>query len=123
MAAWLFLAVSIVGAGFTLSALVRARRLGVLVVPYFFGAWLTAELAMHHLVWQALATVVFVACGALHHWPGLLGLAVTLSSWLGLIVLQQRSAGAAEGFEHALREGLGDTYRPAIPPEFAGTLP
>jgi acetyl esterase/lipase len=103
-----FLAVSIVGACFTASALMRGRRLHVFVIPYFFGAWLTGELALHHLAWQALATVVFVALGALEAWPGLVGLAVTGLSWVGLLVLQRRAGKARETFEQALRDGMGN---------------
>jgi len=121
-AAWIFLAASLVGAGFTLSAMLRARRLGLLVVPYFFGAWLTSELAVHHIAWQVLATAMFIAYGALHHWPGLFGLAVSLSSWAGLVVLQRRSSHAADVFDQALREGLGSTYRAAIPADITRTL-
>ena len=73
--AWLFLGVSLVGAVFTLNAFVPVRRVPVLFVPSFFGSWLTAELALHHIVWQALITVLFVQFGALSSWPGLVGMA------------------------------------------------
>jgi len=55
--AWLFLAVSLLGAVFTLNAFVPVRRIPALFVPSFFGSWLTAELALHHIVWQAIAPV------------------------------------------------------------------
>jgi len=58
--AWSFLGVSLVGAVFTLNAFMPVRRIPALFVPSFFGSWLTAELALHHLVWQSLATVLFV---------------------------------------------------------------
>ena len=54
-------------------------------VPSFFAGWLTSELAAHHIAWQAMATVCFVAAGALAEWPGRVGLAVTLCSWAGLL--------------------------------------
>ena len=63
--AWAFLAVSLVGAAFTATAVLRIRRISYLILPYFFGAWLTGELAVHHVAWQAVATVAFVALGAL----------------------------------------------------------
>lgn len=107
MVPWLFLGVSLVGACFTLSALVRGRRLKVFVVPYFFAAWLTAELTFHHLAWQAVATVAFVAFGALDAWPGMLGLVVTLASWSGLLALHRRAAASAPVLARALRDGLG----------------
>jgi len=121
-ASWLFLLVSLVGAGFTLSALVPGRKLGHLVVPYFFGSWLTSELAVHHVAWQALASAGFAYYGALEYWPGMLGLALTLASWWGLIMLQRRAALAPAVLDAALREGLGDQYRTVITPEKLGDL-
>jgi hypothetical protein len=56
LVSWFFLGASLVGAAFTAAALQRPRRLRAFVVPYFFGAWLTSELAMHHLAWQAADT-------------------------------------------------------------------
>ena len=60
---WLFLDVSLVGAVFTANAFVPVRRVPVLFMPSFFGSWLTAELAMHHVLWQAIATFVFIDFG------------------------------------------------------------
>ena len=111
MVAWLFLAASLVGAAFTLSAWLRLRPLGFLRVPYFFAGWLTGELVLHHLAWQFLATIAFVVFGALDAWPGLLGLAVTAASWAGLVALQHRASKAADVLERALRQALGDEYQ------------
>src|SRR5690606_41780307 len=102
----LFLAVSLVGLAFTASALVRARSLAALQVPYFFAAWMTGELALHHVAWQAVATLAFVAAGALQVWRGWLGLALPLASWTGLVVLHGRSAPSAAGVSRAVRGGL-----------------
>ena len=85
--AWSFLGVSLVGAVFTLNAFVPVRRIPALFVPSFFGSWLTAELALHHIVWQAIATLLFVQFGALSSWPGIAGMFITILSWLGLLVL------------------------------------
>lgn len=122
MIPWIFLAVSLVGAGFTASALLRGRRLYVLALAYFFAAWLTSELAFHHLAWQAVATAGFAALGALDHWPGVLGLLVTLCSWAGLVALHHRSRAAAPVLETALCQGLGSTYRELIPAPRAALL-
>jgi len=114
MIPWLFLGVSLVGAAFTLSALLRGRNLWLFVVPYFFGAWLTGELALHHIAWQLLATLGFITLGALQAWPGFVGLGITLASWVGLVLLHRRASEAAESFESALHEGLGGLYRERI---------
>jgi acetyl esterase/lipase len=105
---WLFLGLSLVGAVFTVNAFLPVRRIPALFVPSFFGSWLTAELAMHHIVWQAIATVLFVELGALSNWQGLLGMGVTLASWLGLLVLFHDGRKTRNTFDEALA-GLGET--------------
>ncbi|HMQ26508.1 MAG TPA: hypothetical protein PKA98_11015, partial [Acidimicrobiales bacterium] len=86
---WLFLLVSVIGFLFTLNAFLPASN-RVLLVPSFFASWMTIELAGHHLVWQAIATLVFVRLGALDAWPGWVGLALTFLSWIGLWILVAR---------------------------------
>lgn len=102
--AWLFLGVSLVGAVFTLNAFIPVRRIPVLFVPSFFGSWLTAELALHHIVWQAIATVLFVQFGALSSWPGMLGMGITIASWLGLLVLFHDGRRTHHVFDDALMD-------------------
>src|SRR5438034_4540969 len=92
-ASWLFLAVSIFGALCTLMALHPPQRPGILMIAGFFTAWLTTELAVVFITLQVIATAAFIAIGALDAWPGWLGLAITLVSWLGLTVAV-RAAGA-----------------------------
>jgi len=72
---WIFLAVSLVGAALVWNAhYPRGGR--HTAAPSFFLGWLTAELALHHVFWQAVATGLFVWAGALEAWPGKLGLAI-----------------------------------------------
>jgi acetyl esterase/lipase len=113
--AWAFLAVSLVGVAFTATAVLRLRRIGYLILPYFFGAWLTSELALHHVAWQAVATVAFVALGALGAWPGWLGLGLTLASWAILLATHRRAGEAGAVFDAALREHLADAPAAATP--------
>lgn len=114
-----FFIVAIVGALFTVNAYLPARRPEPFSVPSFFAGWLTSELPIHHIVWQAIATAVFVALGALHGWPGWTGLAITLASWVGLVELAREASRADDVVEEALREGLGAGYRQRIDPELA----
>ncbi|MBW2378980.1 MAG: alpha/beta hydrolase [Deltaproteobacteria bacterium] len=100
--AWAFLGVSLVGAVFTLNAFMPVRRIPILFVPSFFGSWLTAELALHHLVWQSIATVFFVQFGALSSWPGLVGMGITIASWLGLLLLFNDGRKTHHIFDQAL---------------------
>jgi acetyl esterase/lipase len=121
MIPWVFLAASIVGAGFTINAYRPSSRWQLLGLSFFAG-WLTGELALFHLFWQVAATVVFVALGALDAWPGYVGLAVNVVSWVGLVWIQVVALRSARVMEHALREGLGDDYRSHIAPGLAERL-
>lgn len=111
---WLFLAASVWGSLWTLAALLRGRRLRALIIPYFFASWLTSELAVHHIVWQGVATVAFIAFGALEHWAGWLGFLITLLSWAGLAEAHRRAHPVGDVLEQALREALGPDYRKVI---------
>jgi len=99
-----FLAVSLVGALFTLHAFVPVRHVPILFIPSFFGSWLTVELAAHHVAWQAVATGAFVWLGALGAWPGWLGLGITLVSWAGLGVLFLAGARTHHVYDEVLAE-------------------
>ena len=123
---WLFLLVSLVGAGFTYNAHRPRYAPAVVSGISFFAGWLTSELALHHVAWQALMTVGFVCLGALRTGPGLAGLAVTLGSWVGLAALFWHGRDAEHAIEAALADGLGADYLTRIPPEirarFAPTI-
>jgi acetyl esterase/lipase len=106
-ASWLFLIVSVWGAGWTLVALRPPTRPGWLMVAGFFAAWATTELAPIHLLVQLVATVLFVAFGALDSWPGWLGLAITIASWFGLVLIIRGSLQTDRDFTEALRAALG----------------
>ncbi len=104
IAAWAFLAASLVGALFTLNAFMPVRRIPALFVPSFFGSWITAELALHHILWQSTLVALFMAFGALSSLPGLIALGITLVSWLGLLVLFHDGRRARSAFDEALAE-------------------
>ena len=106
-AGW-FLVASIVGLGFTLNALRPRRRPVFLLGVSFFSAWLTTELAVFHLAWQLVATAAFVAAGALGSWPGVVALALTCASWVGLATIVAGSLRTGAVFDAALRESLGE---------------
>jgi acetyl esterase/lipase len=117
--AWLFLAASLWGAWFTYNGFRPTERPSRRATLSFFAGWLTTELALHHIVWQALATAVFVWAGALAVWPGRVGLAVTVASWAGLVRLFVGARRAETVVEDALTQALGTGYRDAIPPSVA----
>lgn len=101
---WVLLGLSIWGLLFTLNARFPTRNRW-LMTPSFFSSWLTIELALHHLVVQAAATVVLCIFGALQSWPGWVGLGLCVVSWVGLasMVLQGRHAAVT------MRDCLVDT--------------
>ena len=118
---WAYLAVSLVGAWFTVNAYRPSRRWQLLALSFFAG-WITVELAVFHIAWQVAATVLFVWLGALDTWPGIAGLVITAASWAGLVWLQLVSSRAGRVVEDALQAGLGPDYRAEIAPGIAERL-
>lgn len=114
MVSWLFFAAAFGGSIFTLFALIRVAKLGPLTLIGFAMGWPAGEFALWHLAWQAVATVVFVALGALAQPIGMVGLLLTFISWFGLLVAYQRSKSVVANFESALEAGLGTDYSSAI---------
>ena len=113
---WLFLAVSLWGAWFTWNALRPTWDSPYFAVVSFAAGWLTTELALHHVAWQAVATAVFGLLGAFGGWPGKLGLVITFGSWAGLLYAQRQAHAAEEVMERALVAALGSDYREQILP-------
>jgi acetyl esterase/lipase len=111
----LFFVVSVIGLLFTLNAL-RPFPFEPLSVVAFFAGWLTSELPIHHLFWQAVATAAFIAAGALESALGWAGLAVTLVSWVGLLLLIRQANRAEQVIEDALVASLGPDYRDRMAP-------
>lgn len=116
---WLWLVAATVGAWFTFNIFRPMRWPAPMAGISFFAGWLTSELAIHHLLWQLLATLAFVWLGAVRGLPGVIGLGLTLASWAGLLwsLADARKAGAA--IEAALQAGLGPEYRRGILPALA----
>jgi acetyl esterase/lipase len=108
---WAFLAVTLVGAGFTFNAYFPRRTQSLLIVPSFLAGWLTSELAAHHFLWQVVATVVFVSAGALSAWPGWVGLVITFASWGALLAIVPLANRSERIVDDALVEALGPGYR------------
>ena len=104
-----FLAVSVLGAAFTVLAVAAPRRPSVLAFPFFMAGWLTGELAALHIVWQVVATIVFVALGALSEPAGWVGLAISAASWAGLAIAARWHATTAAVLAEAMGDaGVGD---------------
>src|SRR4051812_26057295 len=81
----LFLKVAAIGALNTANArkpLSRDERASALE---FFPGWLTSELPLHAVAWQAAATIAFARRGALRSKAGWLGLGLSAASWATLV--------------------------------------
>lgn len=115
----LFLGVALLGSLFTLNAYRPIKRLPRLGAVSFFAGWLTAELALHHILWEVLATGLFIRAGALAAWPGWLGLAVAIANWVALGWDWQSGWRARGVIQRALDAGLGADWRKRIRPELA----
>ncbi|GAB2838189.1 alpha/beta hydrolase [Actinoallomurus bryophytorum] len=70
---------------------IRPRRGLVLLIPGFFAAWLTIELAPWVLTLEVLVTALLLSWGGLDGLPGWLGLAATVAGWAGLAVVMIRA--------------------------------
>lgn len=92
-------------------------------VVSFLAGWLTGELALHHVAWQAATVALLVAFGGLRSFPGRLGLLLSLFAWGGLLAFYLRSRDAERIVEESLEQGLGRDYREAFLPETREVLP
>jgi acetyl esterase/lipase len=111
---WLLLLVCLLGAGLVWNVFYPLRAGARLSAVSFFLGWLSGELALHHIFWQAIATAIFVALGALDAWPGRLGLAVAVVSWAALLFHTVRGFEAGRAVERALEQGIGRDYATRI---------
>jgi acetyl esterase/lipase len=105
--AWLLLVVSLVGLALTLNAWRPIHAPSPLAVVSFFAGWLTAELAIHHVLWQAILAGGLVYEGHLASWAGRVAVAASVASCAGLVLLQKRAGESQRAVEAALLEGIG----------------
>ena len=103
-----FLAASVLGAVNTANARKPLRATGAGGLLGFFPGWLTSELPLHTIVWQAVATVAFARRGSLRTARGRAGLAISAASWYSLVKIWKQSLEAGDVYDAALREGLGE---------------
>jgi acetyl esterase/lipase len=98
-----FLAVTLVGAFAVLMAYRPIRREPFSIIS-FTTAWIAGELAFQNIVWQMVATALFIRFGALDGWAGWLGLAITVVAWFGLLGLGLAGIRAADVVARSLQE-------------------
>jgi acetyl esterase/lipase len=99
----LFLVLAALGCVAVLNA-VRPWRATPVLLPAFFAAWLTAELAPQLIVLTVLETAAFVLLGAVSGTRGVVALVLMGVNVLGLLRLVRSSEAAAEVADRALAE-------------------
>lgn len=90
----MILIVGVLSALATLNAFLPVRARGLMIVGFFAG-WLTIELALHILVFNATLIGALGAYGGLAEPRGQFGLGLALASSVGLVGLHMRSRRAA----------------------------
>jgi acetyl esterase/lipase len=113
--AW-YLTPSFVGLALTLNAWRPVRWPSPLALVSFALGWLTTELALHHLAWQAVFAAWAIHAGALDSPVGLLAVLATFVSCAGLLQLHRRAEGARASINAALRAGIGPDYEARLSP-------
>lgn len=113
----IYFSLSILSLFGTLTAIFRIRKIYFLSPIYFLSAWLTGELALQLIIFQALVSLGFITGGVLAFEYGQLALQIFVCSWLGLLYVQYQAAGSRKVLFAALASELGLTYRSIIPTE------
>ncbi len=109
MVSYAFLIVTLVGAAAVTLAYRPIRREPFTIVSFVSG-WVAGELGFQNIVWQMIATAIFISFGALHGWAGWLGLAVAVVDWVGLLGLGIAGRRAAAVTAAALDEVRSDAF-------------
>jgi acetyl esterase/lipase len=109
-----FLIVTLIGAIAVALAYRPIRREPFTILSFTCG-WIAGELAFQNIVWQLVATALFIRFGALSNWAGWLGLAVAIVTWVGLVGLGISGRRAARVTAAALAEVRSDAF--PVPPQ------
>ena len=94
-----------------------------LTIPSFLCGWLTGELVYFVFAIQLLGTLLFVAVGAVTGMLGVLGLLLSVASWVAMALYLQRATRAGGEIEAALQATLGKDYQLSIKPELLAQIP
>jgi acetyl esterase/lipase len=113
---WVLLGLSVWGALWTLASFRPPGRPGWLMIVGFFVAWVTTELAPIHLLVQIALTGGFVAAGALEHWPGWLGLGISVVSWVFLATSVKGALQTDRVVADAMQAALGPDWDADLDP-------
>src|SRR4051812_38291606 len=104
----IYLICAVIGALNTVNAWRPFARDGRLSLLWYLAGMLTSELPLQTVAWQLLATVGFVLAGAMASGTGIIGLAISLGSWIALLGLYRVAQHAGEVHDAALKATLGE---------------
>jgi acetyl esterase/lipase len=99
----LFLICAVFGALNTANGYRPFSRKGFLSLPALSAGVMTSELPLQILFWQAVGTGLFVWAGALRSTTGVVGLVISVLSWVGLVGLYRAAEQSARVLDEALR--------------------
>ena len=105
---WLLLVLGVLSLAFVVNAFVPVRRNVWLFLPSFMASWLAIELAWLNLVVDLVLTALLVWAGALDHWPGWVGLVLSVVSWVLLARHHRLVPGHVAGGRRRAGRGRGD---------------
>ena len=89
----------------------------------FLAGWLTAELAIHHILWQVVLVSLFIMGGAVSGFFAALGFLICVSAWIAMTYHYLLSEKAETEISDALYAGLGEHYLDEIHEEFSSRFP
>ncbi len=122
MFATLYFILALLAAIGTLCALIKARQVYFMALPYFLFAWLTGETALLSMMWQLGLTAVLAAAGVMDDSLAQCALVLFSLSWIGMAYLHFQAMDSDTYLRGALRRALGDNYRGDIPEHRQATL-
>ncbi|MCB0978759.1 MAG: alpha/beta hydrolase, partial [Acidimicrobiales bacterium] len=108
-----FLAASALGALNTANARTPIARQGGVSIPSFFSGWLTSEMPLHAIGWQALSTVAWARRGALRTPAGIAALGINAASWVALARIWKEAMSQDRILDAALTDAFGEDFEGA----------
>ena len=98
------------------------RRAKLATASFLFG-WLIGELALHHIIWQAIIVALFVWAGAVSGFFAAIALLLCVAAWTAMMWFYIAGDRAKKTTESSLRQGLGQDYMSHIQPVFRDRFP
>jgi acetyl esterase/lipase len=119
-APWLLLGAGVLFVVLSVNAL-RPLRHPWVVFQSFIAGLAVSEAAAHQIAWQVPTVILLLWLGGLSGWPGVVGLALAVLAWVGLVVLFVR--GRRDALALRLRRAVADGDAAARYPDLHVVVP